>query len=353
MNSLNFFNLPVFLSIGEKLIGNLLPLIEREISDIRKKSIILFTSERIHSLCRKEIDDVSKQLKVSIVYVHESSYDIAVEYAKRISIENYHVVIGLGGGKILDTAKYASYVSKVLYLAIPTTLSNDGVASPIAVLLTENGKAKSFGCKSPDGIVIDTEMIKNSPTSTLMAGIGDTVSNFTALFDWKLESKYIGTRANDFAYLLSDTAFNMLLNSRETDIRSENLITQLAQSIILSGLAMNIAGNSRPCSGSEHLFSHALDEFYNIDSPHGLKVALGSVVSCIFQRRSYSPMLDFLSRFGVSVSPEKLGISKQSFIGAWLKAKSTRPERFTVLDTIELNDEYLNSVYYEVMEATI
>lgn len=346
------FNLPMFLVIEENIINDLINKLDMEFKNIEKKKIMIFTSEGIYQLFKRGVDKLLNEYKkISIFFVEDSSYDIAVEVAKKISIEDYEIIIGFGGGKILDTAKYASYVSKKKYVAIPTTLSNDGVASPIAVLKTYEGKAKSFGCKSPDGIIIDTNIIKNAPTTLLMAGVGDTVSNYTSLYDWKLESKHQNTHENDFAYLLSDTALNMLLYSREEHIRNINFIRQLAQSLILSGLAMDIAGNSRPCSGSEHLFSHSLDENYNIDVPHGLKVALGSIASCIFQGRSYEPIVAFLKRYDVDVSPIKLGISKEVFIDAWMKAQATRPDRFSVLNTIELSEEYLEQIYNEIMEV--
>lgn len=346
------FSLPLFLKIEEDSIENLIPNLDKEFNNIRAKKIIIFTSRGIYSIFKRQIDKLLNENKEnSIFIVEDSSYDIAVDAAKKISIEDYKTVIGIGGGRILDTAKYASYVSKKKFIAIPTALSNDGVASPIAVLKTFKGKAKSFGCKSPDGIIIDINIIRDAPNILLMAGVGDTVSNYTSLFDWELESKYKGISINDFAYLLSDTALNMLLFSREDHIRNKNFIKQLAQSLVLGGLAMDIAGNSRPCSGSEHLFSHSLDEHYDIKAPHGLKVALGSIASCIFQDRDYDPIISFLKRYEVNVSPEKLGVSKEVFIGAWLKAKNTRPDRFSVLNIIELDKVYLATTYNEIMEV--
>lgn len=349
---MQLLDLPLFLTIEENSIRDLISKLDNEFHDIESKKIMAFTSRGVYDIFKEDIDKLLNECKdTSVFFVEDSTYDIAVDVAKKISIEDYEIIIGFGGGKILDTAKYASYVSKKKYVAIPTTLSNDGVASPIAVLKTFEGKAKSFGCKSPDGIIIDTNIIKGAPNTLLMAGIGDTVSNYTALFDWKLESKHRGIHQNDFAYLLSDTALNMLLFSREEHYRNENFIRQLAQSLVLSGLAMDIAGNSRPCSGSEHLFSHSLDENYDINIPHGLKVALGSIASCIFQDRSYEPIVTFLKRYDVDVAPQRLGISKEVFIGAWLKAKDTRPDRFSVLNIIELNEEYLEKIYNDITEV--
>ncbi len=346
------FNLPLFLDIGDNNIKDLMLKLDKEFRDIKSKKIVIFTSQGIYKTFKTLIDElINPYREVSIYFIKDSSYDVAVNIAKNLAINNVDIVIGFGGGRILDMAKYASYVSKKKYVAIPTTLSNDGLASPISVLKTFEGRAKSFGCKSPDGIIIDIEIIKNTPITLLMAGIGDTVSNYTSLYDWKIESKHKNVPTNDFAYLLSDTALNMLLFSREEHIRSEYFIKQLAQSLVLSGLAMDIAGNSRPCSGSEHLFSHSLDENFNINIPHGLKVALGTITSCIFQKRTYYPIITFLNRYSIDISPNKLGISKEVFIDAWIKAQNTRPDRFTILNTIELNKPYLEKIYNEIMEV--
>jgi len=349
---LNSFKLPIFLKINENATNNLIFKLEKEFSNIRDKKVIFFTSKKIYSLFKNKINRfVKNHDKLTVFYVDNSSYDIAVKVAKKISIEDYEYIIGFGGGKILDTAKYSSYVSKKTFISIPTTLSNDGLASPIAVLKTKEGKAKSFGCKSPDGIIIDTNIIKNTPKRLLIAGIGDTLSNYSALFDWKLDCRTNNNKANDFAYLLSETALNMLLFSKESDIHSKNFIKELAQSLVLSGLAMEIAGNSRPCSGSEHLFSHSLDEHHDLAISHGLQVALGSVVSCILQDRDKKILIDFLNKYEVNISPKALGISKDVFIESWLKAQETRPDRYTILNEIKLDKNILEEIYINIMEV--
>ncbi|MFV0432310.1 MAG: iron-containing alcohol dehydrogenase family protein, partial [Alphaproteobacteria bacterium] len=339
--------------IEENIVNNLIEILENKIGKLSNKKIVIFTSEKGHERFKHWIDSLlEKYEELSLIYIDDNSYDIAVELAKKITIEDYDIVIGLGGGRILDTSKYVSYISKKTYIAIPTTLSNDGLTSPIAVLKTHEGRSKSFGCKSPDGLIADINIFKNSPKNLVIAGIGDTVSNYTSLYDWKLESKHKNIPLNDFAYLLSDVASNLLLGSREEDISSPVFLKQLVESIVLSGLAMDIAGSSRPCSGSEHLFSHSLDEHYNLNLQHGIQVALGSIVSCIFQGRSYEPIISFLKRYKVDVYPMSYGITKEIFVGAWMKAKATRPERFSILDTFELTEEYLIEVYDKIEEIT-
>ena len=136
----------------------------------------------------------------------------------------------------------------------------------------------------------------------MKAGVGDTISNYTALYDWKLGCEENSDRPNDFAYMLSETAFTSLLYSEAKSLTTVPGIQMLAQSLVLSGLAMQIAGNSRPCSGSEHLFCHAMDELFEHNIPHGILVALGSVVACRLQGRDHHILLDFLEAYDISLA---------------------------------------------------
>ena len=184
----------------------------------------------------------------------------------------------------------------------------------------------------------------------MKAGVGDTISNYTALYDWKLGCEENSDRPNDFAYMLSETAFTSLLYSEAKSLTTVPGIQMLAQSLVLSGLAMQIAGNSRPCSGSEHLFCHAMDELFEHNIPHGILVALGSVVACRLQGRDHHILLDFLEAYDISVSPKTLNITEEEFIKAWMFAKEVR-KRYTILNKINLQPEIFRQMYesYENM----
>ena len=112
-----------------------------------------------------------------------------------------------------DTAKYAAFVANIPYIAIPTALSNDGVCSPVSVLFAKGGRTHSFTSKTPDGLLIDTDIILKSPRLLLQAGVGDMISNYTALYDWTLDCRFNGTQPDDFAYMLSERALDALLYS--------------------------------------------------------------------------------------------------------------------------------------------
>ena len=116
--------------------------------------------------------------------------------------------------------------------------------------------------------------------------------------------------------------------------------------MVMGGLAMGSGGSARPSSGSEHLFCHAIEEFYpEIKISHGLAVALGSVGACIFQGRDETQLVEVCRAYGIDLDPAAYGITKDIFADAWIKAGSTRPDRITILNSTNLNRQWLDMIY--------
>ncbi len=109
---------------------------------------------------------------------------------------------------------------------------------------------------------------------------------------------------------------------------------------------MEIAGNSRPSSGSEHLFCHSLEENYKeIQISHGMAVALGSLVSCRLQGRDDSLLRSVLDAYGMDMDPMNWGITEEIFTDAWMRAADTRKDRHTILNEITLTQTLLHEIY--------
>jgi len=188
-------------------------------------------------------------------------------------------IIGLGGGKALDVAKYISFLARIPYLAIPTSLSNDGICSPQSSLTLE-GRRRSFPSAMPMGVVIDTAVCLGAPEFLWHSGIGDLVAKFTAVTDWKLAFHATGEAVDDFAALLSDASVYQFLGRPEHDLEGVRL---LGSALMLNGIAMGICGSSRPASGSEHLISHALDRVSARPRLHGLQVGIAAYLMSLLQ----------------------------------------------------------------------
>ena len=353
MNQHTRFDLPICLAVEEDAFFHSDEIIKRYIPDIIGQKTIVISEEFLIGIYKEKITDISKDFgDAEIFAMKEASFDEAVAIAKKVCVEDIKVIIGIGGGRVLDTAKYAAHISKAVYICMPTSLSNDSLASPFSVLETYGKARKTFACKIPTAIIVDTNMIINAPEGQTLSGIGDTIAKHTALFVWKLSAAKTSTRIDDFAYALSRMSYDSVYHCDEKNMKSRVFIRILSRALVMGGLAMEIAGSSRPCSGSEHLFAHAIEEYYpDIKISHGLAVALGSVPACIFQSQDAKGLIDFYSTYGIDISPVSYGITKDMFADMWDKARTVRTGRVTILDDIILDRVQLDEIYDRMVEG--
>lgn len=298
------------------------------------------------SIVRPQLEQIGR---VKDETVAENTIAYAMSLAERVIATDVDCLVGMGGGKVLDVCKYAAYISKRPLLSIPTTMANDGIASPIAVLKRLDGKPKSLGCAVPTMILLDTELVMNGPAQLIKAGIGDTMSNYMALLDWKLACERGRDEMNGYAYLMSQTSLDALMKTQYDSICPE-FIDVLANSLILSGIAMDFAESSRPVSGSEHLFSHALDLYSEKTNLHGFQVALGTVATLMMIGEDYSAVLNYLNKFDVNINPGHLGINEETFVLCMQKSVTVRNDRYTYLHEIDLGESKLRTVYKKLLE---
>ena len=350
---MNRFRLPYHLIVEEGIFERVDLVMSDCVPDIKKQKVIIVTEENLKNLFSKILDELQNDFKNSEIYLVKGNYfDDAVALAKYICMNDITVIIGFGGGTVLDLAKYAAFVSKAKFICLPTTLSNDSLASPVAVLGTEGNARKTFKCTIPDSIIVDVNVIMGAPERQLLAGIGDTISKYTALNDWKISHGKFGSHVDDFAYMISKMAFNSICYNEEKNLKSKSFIKILTQALVMGGLAMEIAGDSRPSSGSEHLFCHALEEYYSdvVNVPHGIAVAMGSYGACIFQNRNIGKITRLLKEYKLPIKPSSWNITEDIFVGAWQNASKTRANRYTILNETDLSRERLLEIYHQMEE---
>ena len=318
--------------------------------DFVSSKFLYVSDENVDSLYGEIVKkQICKVGKIKIELIDNNTISYAMNLAERIIATDISCIVGLGGGKVLDVCKYAAYISKTPYLSIPTTAANDGLVSPIAVLKRQDGRPKSLGASIPSMVLIDTCIIANGPIQNIKAGIGDTISNYMALLDWELASSRGKESINGYAYMMSKNSLEVLMKTQYDHICPE-FIETLVNSLVLSGIAMEFAGSSRPVSGSEHCFSHALDYYCEKTNLHGIQVALGTIAMLKIIGKDYRDLLSYLRKFEVDVNPIHLGISEDSFVLCMQNASSMRKGRYTYLDEIDLNDEFLRNIYREWVE---
>lgn len=354
MNQHTRFNLPICLAVEEDAFFHSDEIIKRYIPEIIGQKTIIISEKFLISIYKEKITDISRDFgNAEILAMNSASFDEAVSIAKKVCVEDIKVIIGIGGGRVLDTAKYAAHISKAVYICMPTSLSNDSLASPFSVLETYGKARKTFDCKIPTAIIVDTNMIINAPEGQTLSGIGDTIAKHTALYDWKLSASKTSTMTDDFAYALSRMSFDSVYHCDQKNMKSRVFIRILSRALVMGGLAMEIAGSSRPCSGSEHLFAHAIEEYYpQIKISHGLAVALGTIPACIFQGQDPSGIMEFFRTHGLNIDPKSYGITEEMFEDMWLKARTVRTGRITILDDIKHDKVQLSEIYNRMVEKT-
>ena len=228
---------------------------------------------------------------VKTALVEQNTLTQAMDLAESVINDGVTCVVAMGGGRVLDLCKYAAFTTRTPLLSIPTTASNDGIASPVAALKQRDGKPRSLNCAPPSILLLDPEVILAGPEELIKAGIGDTMSKFTALDDWRFACQAGRDTMNGYAEMMAQASLDALVHTRHTDF-CPDFVDQLCRSLLMSGTAMEFAGSSRPVSGSEHLFSHALDYLGQVRNLHGFQVALGTVAVKLLFEEDPAPVVE-------------------------------------------------------------
>jgi glycerol-1-phosphate dehydrogenase [NAD(P)+] len=270
--------------------------------------------------------------------VEDGSVDAAIGLGKQLRADAFEAVAGIGGGKTLDVTKFAAHMAGIPMVAVATNLAHDGLASPVSSLEHESGKG-SYGVLPPVAVVVDLDRVRAGAPRMIRAGIGDVVNNLSAIADWKLAAADRGEPVDGLAVTLARTAAQAVLHQPGT-VTDDEFLTVLAESLVLSGIAMTVAGSSRPGSGGDHEILHAIDQLYPGTGTHGELAGLGALF-CTYlhgDERLFALMSACLSRHGLPRLPADIGLGPEEFTRAVLRAPTTRPGRYTILERLELDE---------------
>ncbi|TFG04369.1 MAG: NAD(P)-dependent glycerol-1-phosphate dehydrogenase, partial [Promethearchaeota archaeon] len=253
------------------------------------------------------------------------------------------ILIGVGGGKPIDVTKLACLSDspkKLPYISIPTIPSHDGIASPRASIKGLN-TSYSVMVQSPIAVIADTQIIKSSPYRFLASGSADIIANVTAAADWELAHKLKGEYYGEFANTLSKMCAQFIFrNAKVINKGIEESYRIVLEALISSGIAISIAGTSRPASGSEHAFSHALDLLADRPALHGEQVGVGTIMMAYLHGLDWEKIRDTLKAIRAPVNADQLGISSDHIITALIQAHKIRgTSRYTILGENGLTEE--------------
>ncbi|MFI2203503.1 iron-containing alcohol dehydrogenase family protein [Streptomyces sp. NPDC020192] len=278
--------------------------------------------------------------------------DDAIRLAGEMKSGHYDAVVGLGGGKIIDCAKFASARVGLPLVAVPTNLAHDGLCSPVATLDNDAGRG-SYGVPNPIAVVIDLDVIREAPARFVRAGIGDAISNINAVADWELSNRVNGEKIDGLAAAMARQAGEAVLR-HPGGIGDNDFLQVLAEALVLSGISMSISGDSRPSSGSCHEINHAFDLLFpKRAASHGEQCGLGAAFATYLRgaHEEAAHTAEVLRRHGLPVLPEEIGFTVDEFVRAVEFAPETRPGRYTILEHLALKPNQIKDIYADYVKA--
>jgi glycerol-1-phosphate dehydrogenase [NAD(P)+] len=252
--------------------------------------------------------------------------------------EGVDIIIGFGGGASLDVAKLIAEKNGLNWISVPTAASHDGIASEVASV-SHDGYKYSQKCKGPLAVIADVSIISRAPPRLKLAGLGDIICKTASLAEWKLAHEEKKEPFDEHVYSIVE-------NALDTVLRNDSIET-LIQAEIDAGRAMSIFGSSRPCSGTEHAISHAMDR--TSKELHGLQVAFATPVCLYYLQETgyaehgFDEILDYMRTRKMPTSFIEFGTTSNSFLDDVHHAAKImkKRNRYSVLEHLHVEDSNL------------
>ncbi|MGC2680656.1 MAG: sn-glycerol-1-phosphate dehydrogenase [Candidatus Nitrosopolaris sp.] len=270
--------------------------------------------------------------------VVDSSMTSVNKLKKSLAKDMPDFIIGFGGGRSVDVAKMTAFQINKPFISVPTSASHDGISSPF-VSIRGSKKPYSVRANTPLGVLADTTLLAEAPVRLMASGCGDLVAKITAVKDWELardeKNEYFGSYAANLAYMSAKIILN---ESKKLRVRSKSGIRIIVEALISAGVAACIAGSSRPCSGAEHLFSHAIEYIVGQNyGLHGERVGIGTIMMAKLHNVDWEVIVETLERVGAPTKAKQIRLNEKQLVICLLAAQSLRPDRYTILSKANLN----------------
>jgi len=327
--------LPRLIVVGEKNINDIGSFL-KSLKNIKKVSLV--SGNNVKKIVQKKIEISLSASKIQMVWHLAETNDkkSIKKIEQNVGKSKSELIVGVGGGRSVDIAKIIGFNLDLPFVSIPTSASHDGIASPFVSI--KGNKPHSLVATAPLGVFVDVDIIKKAPKKLLASGCGDLIAKITAVRDWQLghdkTGEYYGRYSADLALMSAK-----ILMEHSSRFSKKGLdVREVVEALISAGVASCIAGSSRPCSGAEHLFSHAVDKLEPGIGLHGEKCGIGAIMIAKLQGQDWRKIVKTLKSVGAPTTAKEIGLKSKVLAKALTIAQSLRPERYTILKEVSMNE---------------
>jgi len=327
--------LPRLIVVGEKNINDIGSFL-KSLKNIKKVSLV--SGNNVKKIVQNKIESSLSASKIQMVWHLAETNDkrSIKKIEQNVGKSKSELIVGVGGGRSVDIAKIIGFNLDLPFVSIPTSASHDGIASPFVSI--KGNKPHSLVATAPLGVFVDVDIIKKAPKKLLASGCGDLIAKITAVRDWQLgrdkTGEYYGRYSADLALMSAK-----ILMEHSSRFSKKGLdVREVVEALISAGVASCIAGSSRPCSGAEHLFSHAVDKLEPGIGLHGEKCGIGAIMIAKLQGQDWKKIVKTLKSVGAPTTAKEIGLKSEVLAKALTIAQSLRPERYTILKEVNINE---------------
>ncbi len=327
--------LPRLIVVGEKNINDIGSFL-KSLKNIKKVSLV--SGNNVKKIVQSKIESSLSASKIQMVWHLAKTNDkkSIQQIEQNVGKSKSELIVGVGGGRSVDIAKIIGFNLDLPFVSIPTSASHDGIASPFVSI--KGNKPHSLVATAPLGVFVDVDIIKKAPKKLLASGCGDLIAKITAGRDWQLgrdkTGEYYGRYSADLALMSAK-----ILMEHSSRFSKKGLdVREVVEALISAGVASCIAGSSRPCSGAEHLFSHAVDKLEPGIGLHGEKCGIGAIMIAKLQGQDWRKIVKTLKSVGAPTTAKEIGLKSEVLAEALTIAQSLRPERYTILKEANMNE---------------
>lgn len=327
-----WIRLPRHVLVGHEVLDDIVDVVE----DLHiGTDVLLVTGPTSKEVAGNQVNAVlaGSGFQPESITIEEASFDSVEKVISAADDYEVDFLVGIGGGTVIDVTKMASKQHDAPFLSVPTAASHDGIVSGRGSLPEEDTR-HSVAAEPPLAVVADTGILADAPWDLTTAGCADIISNYTAVKDWRLAERLQDVPYSEYAAALSEMTAEMLIDTADTIHPGlEESAWIVVKALVSSGVAMSIAGSSRPASGAEHLFSHRLDQIVPGVALHGHQVGIGAILVEFLhtgEKGEWRVIRDALADIGAPTTASELGVDDANVVEALTTAHDIR-DRYTIL----------------------